>query len=403
MLKWGKQGGGDRWSGEWSIFRRFSTKFSTLSHSLRFGFTLVELLVVIAIIGTLIALLLPAVQAAREAARRMSCSNHMKQIGIGVHNFHDNRNGLPPIHIFPYKPTIFCLLFPYLEQQVMYDMLMNECPAWFYPSPNLSTSYQYADLWFLSLDTETKSQLGAVPWMKCPSRRSGVSYITSDTTNPGSGPQGDYAAVCSKLEEFRWRMFMQPVTASQDAQPVTRFNQDAFSSPFRVPLLTTSSPLTANGSDRWGDLLKITSWEPRDTMSRWQDGASNQLIFGEKFIPNWSLVTGTSPGTTTQRLWDGSYFYGDEDRCWSFARIIHLDWVGNEPGRIIPKSPDDPYFVNNTPPDNYWGRGSFGSHHPGVVQFTLGDGAVRILPITISPDILYALGAVNDGTPVSIP
>jgi prepilin-type N-terminal cleavage/methylation domain-containing protein len=93
------------------------------------GFTLVELLVVIAIIGILVALLLPAVQAAREAARRMSCSNHLKQIGLALHNYHDTFKTMPSGWVYPGAADRECwswsvLILPYMEQAPMHEQLL---------------------------------------------------------------------------------------------------------------------------------------------------------------------------------------------------------------------------------------------------------------------------------------
>ncbi len=100
----------------------------------RRGFTLIELLVVIAIIGVLIALLLPAVQAAREAARRMQCTNNLKQLGLGLHNYENSVGAFPPSTVFVLEGSgssasltegwsVHGRLLPYLEQGPMFNAI----------------------------------------------------------------------------------------------------------------------------------------------------------------------------------------------------------------------------------------------------------------------------------------
>jgi prepilin-type N-terminal cleavage/methylation domain-containing protein len=114
----------------------------------RQGFTLIELLVVIAIVGVLIALLLPAVQQARRAAMETQSRNNLKQIGLALHNYHDQERAFPAsylvqfggggVHGTPDANTgdagpgwaWGAMLLPHLEAHAVHGLLNYELPCW---------------------------------------------------------------------------------------------------------------------------------------------------------------------------------------------------------------------------------------------------------------------------------
>ena len=367
------------------------------------AFTLVELLVVIAIIGILIALLLPAVQAAREAARRMQCTNHLKQMGLAIHNFHDSQRGLPPGTVGRNEnffqgggwnsPSLFVLLFPYTEQNALYEIVGRL--GWGYLFHEGTWSQPYAE--GATSDsansplTETEKQgFFSVSYMKCPSRRAGVGSVKSTATGdysspgqPSGGPTGDYAFVVSIPDNS--------VTTYWWWQSCTYQHQHwtGHRGPFRVALQTQLANATASAE----------TWKPRDTISRLVDGTSNQLMIGEKHI-NLSLLgqcnfTDINGGRYTH-IGDCTWFVTGDLRSVATARLT--EWLYRDGLVHLIGRPNDDLYASG----NNW-IANFGSWHTGTCNFVLGDGSVQGLSVTTSADILRGLGDCSDGRSVSIP
>jgi prepilin-type N-terminal cleavage/methylation domain-containing protein len=362
-----------------------------------FGFTLVELLVVIAIIGVLIALLLPAVQAAREAARRTQCTNNLKQIGLGIQNFHSARNGFPPVVVFDWDISVHVLLYPYIEQAALYEVYDNmKAPnAGYTRWPSVLTSNGgYPTFWFAELpNNERRKELSSVPCYFCPSRRSSgkfCSALFNSGTKGLTGPRGDYCAVIAKSREDWWGRY----TYYSGYEP-------EITGVFKIAELTFSG--TADGGSP-SHRTSILTWEPRSNFALLKDGTSNTVCFGEKFIPAHAL---NSERILQHEDWDGTILSAAADNeMFNVARLIHAE-TGKSP--MIARSPTDkPSTItatawDTTAPYGVWGMYGFGSSHPSVVNFLLCDGSVHSISPTIDHMTLYYLGDGSDGQTVTIP
>ena len=150
------------------------------------------------------------------------------------------------------------------------------------------------------------------------------------------------------------------------------------------------------------------AWKPQDTISWWADGTSNQLVFGEKHVPSSDVgkCTGNESG-------DCSYLSGEIFSTTNYSRTFVVGSIDppdlSNPSRFLLGNPgwEWPLMKGNeragSPnPAIHWL--AFGSSHPGVCNFLIGDGSVHTISNTtpVNP-ILIALSLTNDGTAVALP
>ncbi len=304
----------------------------------RRGFTLIELLVVIAIIGILIALLLPAVQKVREAANRIQCANNLKQIGLGVHNYHDTYAALPPGRLdADGGVTWLVLILPFVEQDNFYREWKLD--QWYYLHPPEVRTTQ-------------------VKLYYCPSRRQpGPDTITK--VPPGDNPDAPWSGM---MGPFYGALGDYAACAGDDSAGHAH-NEVTANGAIILGNFTHSS-----GPSPW----TITSWSSQTNFAKLTDGLSNTFLAGEKHVPLGHY--GEEPNG------DGSIYNGDPLNE-NAARAAG-------PANTLARSPEDAYHYQ------------FGSSHPGICQFVMGDGSIRVVQVSVSGTILSRLAVRDDGLPV---
>ncbi|MFN3151605.1 DUF1559 domain-containing protein [Bremerella sp.] len=336
----------------------------------RLGFTLVELLVVIAIIGVLIALLLPAVQQAREAARRMECTNNLKQFGLGVHNWHDTYGALPPLLLHSGRASFFVHILPQMEQGNAYDILNggNQDTA------NPTDLGEHMETNWDRLNANERNALASITYMTCPSRRSSDQAIKD--SGSARGPLSDYTAVA-----VRYDINLVSDTTTLDESgwwDHHRADSQADVDRLKSAMIVAKPDLSLSGNARW------RAGKGRHSFAAITDGLSNTAIIGEKDVTVNEL--GRCCGGTDNA--DGSWLFNDGSwREYNIARNIR---------HRFGRGPND--TGSSTDPANAVG---FGSWHPGITQFLLGDGSVTNLSVTTPELVRRQYGHRSDGTVIS--
>jgi prepilin-type N-terminal cleavage/methylation domain-containing protein len=330
----------------------------------RHGFTLIELLVVIAIIAVLIALLLPAVQQAREAARRSSCINNLKQIGLGIHNFHDQNNHFPrgaENQVCPASQsncttgfilgtTWLVYILPMVDQAPMYNLYDFDLAY------NNTVNYAFASA-------------NKVPIYYCPSG------VDPDSSKGRSGNSAEADAAGIRNYSTHYYGIMGPNLRIGATNQDYVFRGQTFR--YVVGNDSTNGSFGTNGvlgqyRDSTGSVTTKRKIGFKDVL----DGTTNVLMVGERSkTPTGSVTVNDYRGWTRGNN-------GGSGATKNIAFPINSTWYNGS---------------------NNFNDISMGSNHTGGTHFLLVDGSSRFLSENIDFGVYLTLSSMDSGETSQVP
>jgi len=332
------------------------------------GFTLVELLVVIAIIAVLIGMLLPAVQSTREAARRTQCSNQLRQLSLGIMNYHDSMRRFPlafwasdtyrsGMGDSGYGQGISWLakILPYIEEEALHTRVNFDIAG-----ITNATDPNFA----LAVNT-------FVPTLYCPSNGDERDRRAANTNAALQG-------AATSARTMHYYGIMGVVVPSGVFGNYSRFRySNGGTYPFAVR--PPQGIFSARAS------TPSVSLQPEGTaMKDCTDGLSKTYLLGEI---SWAGM-GTQSNFST-----GSFLTGHIGFGWGqFIRSARNIWYTRPINTSLVEIRSGPIATNDTYNNMNWG-----SNHPGGCHFSMGDGSVRFVPETIDMDVFMAAGSRNSG------